>query len=123
MLVFIGPVSLVVGHRQELGLRLLLHWLARERMGTDPLVGQPVCCGLYRESFSEEQWDPAKSIGVSRSVAMCGQREICMVLDHTWTEREKRVACWSSFPLHSVHRFESLQLLNMSNRLFVAIIT
>jgi hypothetical protein len=31
MLVFMGPVSLVVGHRQELGLRLLLHWLARER--------------------------------------------------------------------------------------------
>jgi hypothetical protein len=55
MLVFMGPVSLVVGHRQEFGLRLLLHWLARERMGTDPLVGQPVCCGLCRESFSQEQ--------------------------------------------------------------------
>jgi hypothetical protein len=31
MLVFMFPVNLVVGHRQELGLRLLLHWLARER--------------------------------------------------------------------------------------------
>jgi hypothetical protein len=26
-----GPVNLVVGHRQELGLRPLLHWLVRER--------------------------------------------------------------------------------------------
>jgi hypothetical protein len=26
-----GPINLVVGHRQELGLRPLLHWLARER--------------------------------------------------------------------------------------------
>jgi hypothetical protein len=26
-----GPVNLVVGHRQELGLRPLLHWLAQER--------------------------------------------------------------------------------------------
>jgi hypothetical protein len=26
-----GPVNLVVGHRQELGLRLLLLWLVRER--------------------------------------------------------------------------------------------
>jgi hypothetical protein len=31
MLVFMGPVNLVVGHRQELGLLLLLYWLARER--------------------------------------------------------------------------------------------
>jgi hypothetical protein len=31
MLVFMGLVSLGVDHRQELSLRLLLHWLARER--------------------------------------------------------------------------------------------
>jgi hypothetical protein len=31
MLVFMGPVSLVVSHRQELGLQLLLHSLAWER--------------------------------------------------------------------------------------------
>jgi hypothetical protein len=28
MLVFMGLVSVVVGHRQELGLLLLVHWLA-----------------------------------------------------------------------------------------------
>jgi hypothetical protein len=42
MLVFMGPVSLVFGHREELGLRLLLHWLARERnwVRTRGSVGQ-----------------------------------------------------------------------------------
>jgi hypothetical protein len=46
-----------------------------------------------------------------------------MVVDHTRTEREKRVACWSGFPLQGVHRFESPRLSDMSNRLFVAVIT
>jgi hypothetical protein len=30
-----------------------------------------------------------------------------MVEGHTRTKRGKRVACWSSFPLEGVHRFES----------------
>jgi hypothetical protein len=43
-----------------------------------------------------------------------------MVWDHTRTEHEMRVACWSGFPLHGVYQFESLRLSDMSNRLFVA---
>jgi hypothetical protein len=38
-------------------------------------------------------------------------------------EWEAYVTCWSDFPLHGIHRFESLRLSDMSNRLFVAIIT
>jgi hypothetical protein len=38
-------------------------------------------------------------------------------------EWEAYVACWSGFPLHSVHRFESPWLSDISNRLFVAITT
>jgi hypothetical protein len=38
-------------------------------------------------------------------------------------EWEAYVACWSGFPLQGVHRFESLRLSDMSNRLFVAVIT
>jgi hypothetical protein len=45
-----------------------------------------------------------------------------MVVDHTRTERGKRVACWPGFPLQGVHRFESPRLSDMSNRLFVAAI-
>jgi hypothetical protein len=33
------------------------------------------------------------------------------------------VVCWSGFPLHGVHRFESPRLSDMSNHLFVAVIT
>jgi hypothetical protein len=54
---------------------------------------------------------------------MCGPREICMVLDHTWTERGKYVVCWSSFPLQGVHQFEFVRLSDMGNRLFMAVIT
>jgi hypothetical protein len=44
-----------------------------------------------------------------------------MVIDHTRTERGKRVVCWSGFPLQGVHRFESPRLSDMSNRLFVVV--
>jgi hypothetical protein len=124
MLVFMGPVSLVVGHRQELGLRPLLHWLARERnwVRTHRSVSRRVvdCIG---SPFSQEQWDPSKSVGVSQKVDVCGPREICMVLNHTRTDHEKRVACWSDFPLQGVHRFKSPRLSDMSNHFFVAVIT
>jgi hypothetical protein len=35
---------------------------------------------------------------------------------------EAYVACWSGFPLHGVHQFESPRLSDMSNRLFVVVI-
>jgi hypothetical protein len=38
-------------------------------------------------------------------------------------EWEAYVACWSGFPLQGVHRFESLRLSDISNHLFVAVIT
>jgi hypothetical protein len=38
-------------------------------------------------------------------------------------EWEVYVACWSGFPLHGVHQFKLLRLSDMSNRLFVAVIT
>jgi hypothetical protein len=58
----------------------------------------------------------------------------CKRLSYTGTTRRKHtlgvcrlaweayVSCWSGFPLHGVHQFESLRLLDMSNRLFVAAI-
>jgi hypothetical protein len=36
---------------------------------------------------------------------------------------EVYVSCVSGFPLHGVHRFESLRLSDMSNRLFVLVFT
>jgi hypothetical protein len=59
----------------------------------------------------------------------------CKRLPCTWIARRKRtcgvcglarkayVSCVSGFPLQGVHRFESAQLSDMSNRLFVAVFT
>jgi hypothetical protein len=124
MLVFMGPVSLVAYHRQKLGLSLLLQWLAWERNWVQTcgsVSWHAVDC--VRSPFSREQWDSSKSVDVLRRVATCGLCEIRMVVDHTRTEHGKLVACWSGFPLHGLHRFESLRLSDMSNRLFVAVIT
>jgi hypothetical protein len=57
--------------------------------------------------FSREQWICSNLLRTMQKVAICGPREIRMVLDHTRTKRGKRVACWSGFPLQSVHRFKS----------------
>jgi hypothetical protein len=47
----------------------------------------------------------------------------CMVRDHTQIKRGGRMACWLGLPLQGVHRFESPRFLDMSNRLFVTVIT
>jgi hypothetical protein len=47
----------------------------------------------------------------------------CMVRDHTQIKHGGHMACWSSFPLQGVYRFKSPRLSNMSNCLFVAVIT
>jgi hypothetical protein len=97
--------------------------ISGEKLGTDPRIGQPACCGLCREPFSREQWLCSTLLMTTWKVAICGPHEIRMVLDHMQTERGKCVACWSGFPLEGVHQFESLRLLDTSNRLFVAVIT
>jgi hypothetical protein len=52
MLVFIGPVSPVAYHQQMLGfVPTALMVGSGEKLGTDPWIGQPACCGLYWEPF------------------------------------------------------------------------
>jgi hypothetical protein len=70
--------------------------------------------------------------GVGACVNFVGDSER---LSHTGTAHEKRmpivrrleweayVACYSGFPLQGVHRFELPQFLDMTNHLFVAVIT
>jgi hypothetical protein len=81
-----GPVKLVVGHRQELGLHPLLHWLVRERswVRTCGVVSRRAvdCVGI---PFSREQWDLSKSVGVSRKVATYGDRPQEAYAGRTWT--------------------------------------
>jgi hypothetical protein len=77
-------------------------------------------------------WLPRLLSGVGACFNFVGASER---LSRTGTARRKRtpdvcglewkayVVCWSGFPLQGVHRFESPRLSDMSNRLFVAVIT
>jgi hypothetical protein len=119
-----GPVNLVVGHRQELSLRPLLHWLVWERswVRTRGSVSRRAvdCVG---STFSQEQWDLSKSVGTSRKVATYGDRPQEVYAGHMWTGVGSVRVVLVGFPLQGVHRFESPRLSDMSNHLFVAVFT
>jgi hypothetical protein len=118
-----GPVSLVAIVNRCLTLPPLLHWLAREKKYMQTRGSVSRCdVNCVGSPFSQEQWPCLTLLTTLRRVAICGPCEIHMVLDHTRTEREKHVACWSGFPLQGVHQFESLRLSDMSNHLFVVVI-
>jgi hypothetical protein len=106
---YMRPVSLVAYHRQKLGLSLLLHWLwgGKKLGGTRRSVSRRAEDVVGNPYFSRA----VGSVQIYRRLAKC---EIRMVEGHTWTERGKQVACWSSFPLQGVHRFESQRLSDMS---------
>jgi hypothetical protein len=117
-----GTISLVVGCQQELDFSPLLFGCCGREAGYGPADRMTVVlwivlgalllgCGGSVQNLLMTVW----------KVAICGPREIRMVMNHTWTKRGKRVACWSGFPLQGVHRFESPRLSNMSNSLFVAV--
>jgi hypothetical protein len=80
-----GPVNLVVGHHQELGLRPLLHWLVWERSWV---------------------WSRI-SVCASRKVATYGDRPQEAYARHTWTGVGSVRVVLVGFPLQGVHRFES----------------
>jgi hypothetical protein len=94
-----------------------------EKLGTDPWIGQRRAVNCVRSPSSQEQ-------RACSTLSMTRER-----LSHMGTAHRKRmpgvcglawevyVACWSGFPLHGVHRFESPRLSDMSNRLFVAVTT
>jgi hypothetical protein len=118
-----GPVSLVVGCQKKLDFSPLLHWLLWERswVRTRGSVSRRAVDYVGSPS-SRGQWTRSNLLVTVWEVAIFGPCEIRMVLDHTWTEHWKCVACWSGYPLHGVHRFKSSWLSDMSNRLFVAVI-
>jgi hypothetical protein len=62
-------------------------------------------------------------VGASERLSHTGTAHRKRTSDMRELEWEAYVACWSSFPLQGVHRFESPRLSDMSNRLFVAVIT
>jgi hypothetical protein len=124
MLVFMGPVSLVVGYQQKLDFFSLLHYLLWERSWVrtrESISRRAVDC--VGSPSSRGWWICLNLLMTVWKVAMHWPREILMVLDHTRTERGKRVPCWSGFLLQDVHRFKSSRLSDMSNHLFVTVFT
>jgi hypothetical protein len=99
MLVFMGPVSTVVGCQQKLGFFPLLQWLVRERSWVRTRGSLSRAEGYIGSPSSQEQWICSNLLTTMRNIAICGLREIHMVLDHMWTERGKHVVCWLGFPL------------------------
>jgi hypothetical protein len=100
MLVFMGPVSLVICRQQRVTLPPLLQWLAQERNWVwihGPASRRAVDC--VGSPFSREQWLSPLLLMMAQKVAICGLCEMRMFLDHTQTEHGKRVVCWSGFPL------------------------
>jgi hypothetical protein len=81
-----SPVNLVIGHRQELGLHPLLHWLIRERswVRTRGSVSRRAV-DYVGSPFSREQWDLSKSVGASRKVATYLDRLQEAYAGRTWT--------------------------------------
>jgi hypothetical protein len=61
-------------------------------------------------------------VGASERLSRTGTTHRKRMLGVRGLEWEAYVACWSSFPLQGVHRFESPRLSDLSNRLFVAVI-
>jgi hypothetical protein len=54
--------------------------------------------GCVGSPSSREQWICSNLLMTLQKVAICGPREIRMILYHTRTERGKRVVCWSVLP-------------------------
>jgi hypothetical protein len=110
-----GPVSLVAGCQPKLVFSRLPHWLLWERSWVRTYrLDDHRAVDCVRSPSSRGQWICTNLLMAPWKVAMHWPREIRMVKDHTWTERERRVVCWSGFPLQGVHRFELLWISDMS---------
>jgi hypothetical protein len=116
--------KIVVGHRQELGLRpCFIGWLGREAE-CGPADRSPGVLWIVSGALF------LRSSEIYPNLSAPHER-----LPRTGTARRKRtsgvhglaweayVSCWSDFLLQGVYRFESPRLSNMSSRLFVVVIT
>jgi hypothetical protein len=88
---------------------------SREKLSTDPRIGQPACCGLC-----QELWDLSTSHKRLPRTRTARRKRMSGVRGLVW---EAYMSCWSGFPLQGVHQFKSPQLSDISNRLFVVVST
>jgi hypothetical protein len=97
-------------------------WLRRED-GYEPMDRSAAHCGLCRERFFLGVVGLLNSVDESLKVTTYGdshRKRMSGVRGLAW---EVYMVCWSGFLLRGVHRLESPRLSDMSNSLFVSVIT
>jgi hypothetical protein len=77
-----------------------------EKLGMDPRIGQPVCCGLGREPFFSGAVDLFNSVDNSWKVVIYEDCTHEAYEWHTWTGVKSVCIVCIRFPLQGVHRFE-----------------
>jgi hypothetical protein len=94
-----------------------------EKLGMDPRIGQRCAVDCVGSPSSRVQW-ACSTLSMTRERLPCmgtaHRKRALGVLGLAW---ETYVMCWSGFPLQGVHQFESPRLSDMTNRLFVTVIT
>jgi hypothetical protein len=119
-----GPVNLVAGCRKRVTLPPLFQWLAQERNWVRTHGSVSLRAVDYvGSSFPREQWLCPLLLMTSQKVAMYGDRPKKAYAWRTWTDVENVRVMLVGFSLLGVHRFESLRLSDISNRLFVTVFT
>jgi hypothetical protein len=94
-----------------------------EKLGTNPRIGQPTCCGLCRELFF------LRAVTLFNDVDDIVKGCCALTVWDMYGLRPYANWVWDTcgvlvrFPLQSVHRSESLRLSDMSNRLFAIVST
>jgi hypothetical protein len=114
-----SPVSLVVYHRQMLGLSALLQWLCWERNWGGSHGPLSRAERWSREHFSRDQCIRPTLLMTHEKLPRTGTARRKRTLGVCGLVWESYMSCWSGFPLQGVHRFESPRLTDMSNRLIL----
>jgi hypothetical protein len=119
-----GPISLVAGCQQMIDFAPTASMVVLgEKLGTNPLIDQPTCCGLCLEPCFSGAVDILNSVDDYTkgcyALTIWDTYDLRPYVDWAWDTCGVLVG----FPLHGVHQFESSWLSDMSNLLFVAIST
>jgi hypothetical protein len=69
-----------------------------EKLGTDPRIGQPACCGLCREPFFSGAVGSIQICWRLTNGATYGDRPWEAYVGRMWTGVGSVRSCWSGFP-------------------------
>jgi hypothetical protein len=94
-----------------------------DKLGMDLRIGQQRTVDCVMSPSSREQWDCSTLSMTHERLPRTRTTHRKHTPDVRGLAQEAYVAYWSGFPQQGVHRFDSPRLSDMSNRLFVAVIS